>query len=284
MQAEQVTFINSRGQSVDLNNRLPYLLESIDGKGDVSATIQTTTAPYQDGASWIDTLLEVRPITLNISIIAEDRDDLLTKRQMIGSIFNPKLGPGKLYYSNGSTVRMIAAVVDGIPSFPTGESKGQWFQRATINLIAPNPYWKSIENISEPMASFVEMFEFPLEEDLFEMGIEGHTRIFQNNGDAEVPIKIKIHGPTVNPKLLNNTTGNFIKVNRELTSSDVLEISTENGNKYVRMNGENVFNWIDLESTFWKLEVGANEIQYTSESGQESATLEIEWQEQFIAI
>lgn len=278
---------------MELKSSAPFLLQSVDGLGDVDADIQTQKAPFQDGSTYIDSVLQERAISLEIVIIASDKSTLLQQRQYLASVFNPKLGQGILRYENGEVVREIEAVPDGVPVFPSGrENRGLFFQKTLVNLLCTDPYWKSPTIQEEPMAAFVELFEFPSDywevggdgNLYFEMGNEGHTRTFINNGDAPVPIKIRIKGPTLNPTLTNLTTGEFIKVNRQLKEGDVLEINTEDGNKYVLLNGENVFNWIDVSSTFWKLQVGENIVQYTADAGQESATLEIEWQERFVGV
>src|SRR5690606_25813171 len=142
MAAEKIIYTNSRGQSIELTNRVPFLLESVEGKGDVSANVQMQSAPFQDGATFIDSTLETRSLELIVNIKANSRDELNLLRQQISSIFNPRLGLGKLTYSNGNIEREIEVVSAGIPIFPTGEAKGKWFQRTVINLIAPNPYWE----------------------------------------------------------------------------------------------------------------------------------------------
>ncbi|MEG0260420.1 MAG: hypothetical protein RR651_11145 [Lysinibacillus sp.] len=68
MITEKVTFVNTRGQSIDLSNRRPFLLQSVDGKGNITATVQTQKAPYQEGATYIDSELEERPLALSINI------------------------------------------------------------------------------------------------------------------------------------------------------------------------------------------------------------------------
>lgn len=282
-QAEKVTFINARGQEVVLTNRLPYLLESVEGKGDVQANIQTITAPYQDGNTHLDTILEPRELILTLAIIEQSRDELSASRRQLSSVFNPKLGVGKLVYENGSLIREIDVSVDGVPIFPTGDGCGKWWQRSTINLIAHDPYWKSQYYIEKPMAAFVPMFSFPLKSP-FQVGMEGHTRSFENTGDAAAPINIKINGPTKNPTLTNVTTNESIRVKCELSADDTLEINTANNNKYIRLNGVNAFHLIDLSSTFWKLNIGENEVQFTADEGKETATLEVRWQERFVGI
>lgn len=281
----RLTYTNSKGESIEFSNRPPFILSKFEGLGDVDADVQTQKSPYQDGETHVDTVLEPRYIKMEISVVGKEIDEY---RRQLSKVMNPKFN-GVLRYEDESVVREIECVNEHVPRFP---EKTQSSHKAIVGLKAPNPYWQSTTITEEPMAAFVELFEFPSDywevgDDgnlYFEMGTEGHTRTFYNNGDSEVPIKITIKGPTLNPILTNVTTGELIKINRELSSEDVLEISTEDGNKHVLLNGENVFNWIDLSSTFWKLAVGENEIEYTADAGQESATLDITWQEQFVGV
>lgn len=281
---QKITYTNSRGESIVFSHRPPFVLSKIEGLGDVDADVQTQKSPYQDGETHIDTLLEPRYIKMEISIVGKNIEEY---RRQLSKIMNPKLD-GILIYEDGSFIRKIACVNEHVPKYPT---KSHSFHLAILDLKCPNPYWQSPNITEEPMAAFVELFEFPSDywevgEDgdiYFEMGTEGHTRTFMNNGDGPVPIKITIKGPTTNPTLTNLTTGELIKINRNLGADDVLEISTEDGNKYILLNGEEAFQ-IDLSSTFWKLQVGENEIQFTADAGQEDATLEITWQEQFVGV
>lgn len=287
----KLVFENSKGESIELFSH-PYRLMRVDGLGDVGVDVQTQKVPFQDGESLIDTVLEPRYMQIEVKIIGDNLEDVEAKRRRLASVFNPKLQLGTLRYIRGDMIREIDAVAETVPAFPDGSTnRGRTFQKAVINLIAPNPYWKSPIVTEEPMAAFVPLFEFPSDdywfedEDgnlYFEVGTEGERRTFVIEGDAEVPVKITFHGPSVNPEVRNNTTGEYIRVNRTLGPDDVLFIDTSNAT--VEINGQNVFNWIDLGSTFWKLQVGANEIQYTADSGKEEASLIVEWQERFISV
>src|SRR5690606_13665562 len=144
--------------SIELTNRVPFLLESVEGKGDVSASVQMQSAPFQDGATFIDSTLETRPLELIVNIKAYSRDELNLYRNQISQIFNPRLGLGKLTYSNGNVEREIEVVSTGVPIFPSGEAKGKWFQRTIINLIAPNPYWEDINSENYKLEDFVGSF------------------------------------------------------------------------------------------------------------------------------
>ncbi|MDF1510602.1 phage tail family protein [Robertmurraya sp. DFI.2.37] len=280
---QKLIFTNSRGQSITLDNSSPYTLSKVEGLGDVDADIQTQKAPFQNGSTFIDSTLEERHILIEVSM-SVDYERISDTRSLFSSVFNPILGEGKLTYIFGDAVKEINAVSEHLPKFPSGsDERFGGYQLVLISLRCPDPYWRSPQLIEEPMAAFVELFEFPFD-DYFEMGIEGHTRYFTNDSDTEVPLKIAIKGPTSYPTLTNVTTGEFIKVKRTLSANDVLEINTEDGNKYVLLNGEDAFSWIDINSVFFKLAIGENEIRYTADAGQESATLTIEWQERYNAV
>jgi Phage tail protein len=231
--------------------------------------------------------LQERAISLEVVILARDTTTLLRQRQHLASIFNPKLGPGTLRYENGETVREIEAVPDGVPVFPSGrENRGLTFQKALVNLLCPDPYWRSPEITEEP--TFEPLFTFPFE-GVFEMGMQRDQRIIVNDGDAPAPLIIEFHGPAVNPKITNITTGEFIKVNQTLQEGEVMKIDTSQGNKsvhFVQPDGteRNVFNWIDLNSTFFQLIVGENEIEYSADSDIQGAIVNIRYNKLYNAV
>ena len=90
--AEKIIYTNSRGVSIELANDAPFLLENVEGKGEIDADIQTQKAPFQDGVTYIDSLLSERSMELKVLVIDGNHDELLRKRQYISGVFNPKLG------------------------------------------------------------------------------------------------------------------------------------------------------------------------------------------------
>lgn len=271
MTAEKVTFINNRGHSIELSNRLPFLLESVEGRGGIEANVQMQSAPYQDGSTYIDTLLSTRPLTLQVSLIAESRDELNHLRHRISNIFNPKLGVGQLVYRNGETERTIEVVVDGSPAFPVGDAKGKWFQKTSINLIAPNPYWEDNSEENHKLEDFVGSFKFPFHLPM-RFSSRGDSRVLFNSGDVPTPIQVEFRGVAVNPKITNMETGEFIRVNRTIEEGYKLIINTAFGNKRVEIIAPdgtvtNAFHYIDLDSTFFSLDVGNTKIGFIADGG-----------------
>ncbi|ETT84169.1 phage tail family protein [Viridibacillus sp. FSL R5-0477] len=271
--AEKITFINSRGQSLELKNSAPFILSSVDGKGDVHANIQLSKAPYQDGSTHIDSVFDERLLSLQIAIMGNTNDLLLERRQYVASVFNSKLGAGKLIYENGNTKREIKAVPDGVPVFPTGtDNKGINFQKGLVNLICPSPFWLDImtENIKleDFVAHFRFSFHFPVR-----FASRGDSRILINKGDVPTPIIVEFRGAAVNPKITNLSTGEFIRVNRTIPEGYKLILETTFGNKKVEIVApdgvsQNGFPWIDPDSDFFSLDMGENKFSFITDSGR----------------
>jgi len=276
---EEVVFTNARGQSIKLSNRRPFLLQSVVGKADVGADIQTQKAPYQDGNSFIDSLLQPRSIALNVSILADSQDRLLQHRQLLASVFNPKLGPGKLVYSKGDVKREIQAVVENVPVFAIGrENNGMRFQRTIINLLCPSPFWEDIASENYKLEDFVGNFRFKFHFPV-RFATRGDSRILLNKGDVPTPIVVEFRGASVNPKITNVTTGEFIRVNRTIPPGYKLVLDTSFGNKRVEIVApdgvvENAFHYIDLDSTFFSLDVGETKFGFITEGGNPEVYVE----------
>ena len=89
---EKVTFINSRGQSVVLGDSAPYILTKLEGMGAATADIQTQKAPFQDGVTFIDAVLEPRTPFAEIIVLADNEVEMSSRRMKLLEVFNPALG------------------------------------------------------------------------------------------------------------------------------------------------------------------------------------------------
>lgn len=89
-----------------------------------------------------------------------------------------------------------------------------------------------------------------------------------NVGDIPVyPISINVHGPVNAPKVTNETTGEYVQVNTNLsTVNDTLVISYDKDSLRVEVNGNSVLNLVTTGSTFFKLQPGGNIISLTGSS------------------
>lgn len=281
---EQITYTNKRGQSVVLGASAPYILTKTDGAGAVPADVQTQKAPYQDGVTHINTVLEPRTLTLEVWVLGVNEAETYRHRRTLAQVLSPKLGPGMLRYQYADQVREIEAVPELAPVFPPDTVHGDTMQSALLSLFCPSPFWLDAYTESEEIVTWQGGLTFPLR-----LGTRFATKgpkviNIINQGDVETPIRIEFKGPATNPRVTNRVTGEYIQVNRELLAGDVLVIATNFGAKRVEINGQNVFNWIDLGSTFWQLQVGDNVVEYVSDDVIEPAAVTISYRNRYVGV
>lgn len=286
---EKLTFTNSKGQSVVFGDSAPYILIKLEGMGAISTSIQSQKAPYQDGETYIDTVLEPRTPYAEIMVLAENETDMGYRRRRLAEVLNPKLGPGTLRYDNMNTKVEIEATIELGAVFPDAGDFKDKMQPAMINFYCPEPFLKQLADTINEMRAVIGGFEFPLEITYsFRFEESGENLIVKNTGDVPVPVLIEFNGPAVNPRVDNLTTGEFIRVNREIPDGGKLVISTEFGNKKVVLitdEGEvNVMHWLDLQSTFWRLIPGDNLLSYAADSGKEAAVVKIVHRNRFVGV
>lgn len=282
---QKVTFINARGESVVFGNSGPFVLQRIDGTANAPADIKTTKSPYQDGSSFVDVQLSDRDIPLQGFINAKSQQQLYERRRDLTRILNPKLGPGRLIYSNDFRSYAITAIPESGPEF------GERYVHAvlfTVNFVANDPYWRDENQTVKGLRYEAGGMTFPLRLPS-RFAFAAYRGTFVNTGDVEAPVEIHYRGPAKNPVVESETTGEYIKVNYELSENDTLIISTEFGNKRVEiLNADgsrtNVFNWIDLGSTFFQLLPGRNILRYGSDqdSDQQAAEVTIYWYNRYL--
>lgn len=275
---QKVTFVNTRGESVEFGSSGPFVLQKIVGTANVPADIKSTKSPYQDGSSFVDIQLSDRDIPVECFINAKSQQELYEKRRELTRILNNKLGPGKLVYTNSSRSYVIDAIAEEGPVFGERYVHANLF---TVNFIANDPYWRDENQTVKALRFEAGGMTFPLRLPT-QFAFSAFRGNFVNSGDVDTPLEIWYQGPATNPVVENETTGEYIKVNYELKESDTLIITTAFGDKRVEvLNSDgtrtNVFHWIDLGTSFFQLVPGKNVLKYGSDkdSDQQAATVTI---------
>ncbi|MFU1797460.1 distal tail protein Dit [Paenibacillus azoreducens] len=275
---QKVTYVNPRGESVVFGNSGVFILQKIEGTGNVPSEIKSTKSPYQDGSTFVDLQLSDRPIPIEGFINAKSQQELYERRRELTRILNNKLGPGKLIYTNSSRSYVIDAIAEEGPVFGERYVFANLF---TVNFIANDPYWRDESQIVKGLKFEDGGLTFPLRL-ATKFASASYRGNFYNSGDVDTPVEIWYTGPATNPVVENETTAEYIKVNYELKEGDTLIINTAFGNKRVEVINKdgtrsNVFHWIDLGSTFFQLVPGQNVLKYGSDkdSDQQAATVTI---------
>lgn len=176
-----------------------------------------------------------------------------------------KRGELLIYYTNDFKKYRIYAKVEDSAEF---NDRKKNHDRATISFYCQDPYWLDEEGQDIDIKSVRGGLTFPL--NLPEQfALVSFYKVIDNQGDVEAPVQIEYEGPATNPTITNETTGEYIKVNMEIGEKEKLVIDTREGRETVNLitphTTEDVYNKIDLNSTFFKLIVGKNLIKYSSD-------------------
>lgn len=282
---DRIVITNKDGESITLGNQAPYFLEIFDGVGNVPVTIESQKAPKQDGSTYIDNTIENRAISIEGMIITRNNpNEVLEYRRKMQRVLNPKLGEVTVTYYYGEQVKEIKAIVESTPIFPSSKGgKGLYYQKYLIQLLCHQPFWLDTYYESREMSYLMGGLNFRLFLPT-SFSNRGFKRKAINEGDVSTPVEIEFKGPATNPTVTNESTGEFIKVNRELGEDDILTVSTAFGEKYVRINGENAFHYIDLDSVFWQLDPGENILSYQSNNDSIKTRVIVKWKNRYIGL
>lgn len=288
---EKIVFTNkSINKTIEFTDGLGnFILKNISGTGSLQANNYLVKTPNQDGKSFRGSDMEERLISLEVAIVSEDEEQLHKLKRKISKIINPKAGVCELKYVYPGGENLIDVIIETAPSFDSKETDTR-ILNSIIHLIGPDPFWKSVYTNSEIITTWVGGLSFPISFPNSFATKGSPDVLIENNGDVETPVIIKFRGPATNPIITNDSTEEFIKVNKSLTVDQILHVSTHFGNKYVEIEDlttgdrTNVFNWIDLNSNFFKLKVGQNIIVCNSDEGAEEATITVEWKERYTGV
>jgi Phage tail protein len=281
------TFTNSIGESVVIKGAtFPFNLISFEGTGAPDVNNHFKKSPFEDGQTFVGNDLDMRYVDLTFSVLAHTEGQLNEDKRKVVSVCNPRLGIGVLKYEYEGDVKEVPCVSEGVKFSYT---KDPLEQSSQVTFAAPDPYWLDLVTESEPMEAYLGLFKFPLTFPV-KMGEQGSKQTFINAGDVPTPIYIEFNGVATNPRIQNNTTGEFIQVNQTVLSGEKMIIDTAKGNKrrveIIGTDGtaRNVINWIDLNSDFFQLQRGENEIEYSTADNEDVSSLVIKWRNRYLGV
>lgn len=259
----RLIYKNSIDEEIEFAVSSPFFPESVEE--DVKNSINTMKTNATHGESFISSKLESRYITIS-GFIERSISTLSLKDKLVKTI-NPTL-KGKLIYISENTRKEIEVIAEEIPTVKS--DKG--IIRFTVNLQACNPFWENAEK-AEQLALLTSKLHFPLfipKENGVVFGLKKSLleSDVNNIGDVVSGFRVifKATGSLKNPQIYNKLTGEFIKINYDMEKEDVIEIVNYPEYKKVTINGNvNGFKYIDLDTTFFNLEIGKNIIGYKAD-------------------
>ena len=284
---EKLTYMNERGESITFSRASVYHInfKDVSGLSDIRNAIYSINSMGQDGDTYLGNRIESRDIEIVGHIKERDKAQIQTLRRRLNHVMNPHYA-ATLIYECGDFKRVIGCKVDNAPVY----NRQVIFERFTIQLLCPNPFWSEEGITREDIALWVGNFEFPVPDGLEIPMIEGWQIGFRepslivnvlNRGDVRAGLRVEFRaiGVVVNPFLLNVDTGEYIKINITMEAGDMLAISTGYGEKAVTFQRNGVvtdaFRYLDVDSSYLQLAVGDNLFRYDASSNLENLEVSI---------
>lgn len=267
-------FIKFNGLTI--GDRKPFVLLSIDDLNSGSTSKNTITYADTDGSVFTDILFKERTFTVNGTLIADNDFDFVNYRRKLLSACNLKK-KFNLEYFNRKNSYFADCYVDEMPTL--GNRIG-WTCSFSITFVIPSFYWNSYEHtesISVQQNEVLTTFTLPC---VFTSGTTIKDII--NEGDCETypvfTIVCENAPETSYLEITNNTIGKKIRVNQSMSVGDKLLIDCENCT--VTYNASNIINKITLDSAFFELVDGINNIS-CDVSG---CNAQITWKSRFFGV
>lgn len=240
----------------------------MDVGGGVSVDIGTSQGFAQIGETVENQKISGRPINVN-GVIYQSIDE--SKKRM-RRVFAP-FASGRLIFEGKY---YIYVYVKNTPTFSPVKGNGKF----SMQLYAPYPFFRSLDEKSVSIGAIVPSFSFPVnysEDHIFGLKqSEKYKNVF-NAGDVVVPFKVSMvaSGTSENPVVTNLQTMNFLKLNGTLNIGDSVVIYRDDQGLLraeLESDGElkDIISWIDEESSLFDLSVGDNLISVTDNQGGEN--------------
>lgn len=295
---KKIVISNDKGNKIEFGGHF-RLLDGFNLSGLLANVVYSDS--NSDGATYQRTTLQKRQLDLNFYIECGYNDPqwVEARRRELFTVLNPQYNPMRINFTTkGGKEYFIIVNLEGTPLMEQdfSNSNRRW-QRVLAQFSSGDANVYSAVATQSEISTVIPLFEFVLEIPQGE-GIEFGNRTKSlianvvNKGDCSTGMIIHFRAMSnvTNPRLLNVYTQEELRINHFMTAGDVIQVNTNKGQKsaYLFRNGvaTNIFNAIDLNSTWLQLAVGDNLFRYTSENELENEYLNISisFNEKFVGV
>lgn len=285
-----LVLVNKHGTTLDLFNNPHYILTSCEGLHGIETDIGESESPYTDGSE----IESVRALPRGIEIELALRGDIEEAIEAFTSVVK-----SKQWVTLKEQTPKGEITVKGIATIPP-YSRMQRSCRITLSVYCGQPYWEDLYSMIAEIAEAVGLLYFPEEGQYFTeygrpFGVLNTDleKSFTNDGDSDVGMTITIntYGEAVNPRISCSSgtqNGWWMQINTTLKDDDEVVISTVKGNKYITINGSEIYNnepvtnYLTFYGYDWlQLEQGKNVFNITAESGESNLHFSIAYRRRF---
>lgn len=245
-----------------------FKVTSIENISSVNTSFQVMNSPFIAGETIISKHDNARKIPIKISTACVYREFLI-------DFFRVGERGRLTILWTANEARYIDYIVESLVIDQPSVCR---YLQITLTLNCPDVYFASLDDFGQNLADTVKLYATPfvwLMNKALVTDYAKFSREFAVSNLGDVPIgvyfKIKATGKIKNPQVIIDTNL-FIRILIDMNVNDTLEISTitnESNDVFVKLNGENVLNKTDQNSTFFQLDRGKHIVSYKADDGGE---------------
>ena len=192
-----------------------------------------------------------------------------------------------MYITRNNISRKIQYQVSSL-DFPTNKLY-EYIDFTLVLECIEEPYFSDAKNSGNYLTLISPQFTFPLSiSPTKSMGYKTYKPVMPlvNDGDKETGIEIIVtakRGKMNNIKFtLNNNE--YMKINTTLEQWDELIINTNPRKKSITLNGVNIINKIDRNSSFFSLKIGKNILKYECDEGSTNIDIDVQFYRKYLGV
>lgn len=258
--------ISNGEESIDLYNDKYILISAVEGVG---MSCNANVTEYASRAGGVLNGVHVPSRVITIAAKFKRLGDMSAQKMRLYSIF--KVGqPLNVRYVTPSVDAVTVGYCSKLDIPPNNYPLVM-----SAEIVCPDPYFK--QAFVEPIQLFGTSSLFYFLSDGITLndvcfGNSGRARVihldYRGSVAAGVVIKVALSSACNGFRVDNYTVGKHIGLTGKFLPGDVIEISTEDGCKYIKLtrDGNTVsgYKYMDIGSEFWQLCTGNNDIKFTA--------------------
>lgn len=261
----ELSFENSDGKILNINDGVNYVVIEFEGFNPPSASLYTSKSPNRKGSKKNGSTLDERALLFHIKILGDIEDNRNALYEWTDT--ETEL---KIYYKNGvKSVYCEGTVTDcGVPVCTDNEIM-------TVAITCPDPYLKDLQEIATEVSNLLKQFTFPFAIDADGIPFStiresNQTNIFNSGAETGAIIRIKALAEVSNIKLYDaNDASRIFEINMTLQESEIVEIDTGRSPRTVKLiktdgTTTNILRHIGHNPTWFQLKKGNNLFGFTA--------------------
>ena len=253
---------------IELNDTGPFLLTSVNFNN-IEASHSTFKAVGQNGSYLQNTVLSEREILIDGYILADSKEEMNIKKNLISSIVNPT-DDINLYTKNRKITGRPTSTIQFGTEYKDNNDQACKF---AFTLFCSNPYFNNLSDSRIDIALWQKTFHFPIESRRIIFGVRNPSLIANiiNDGDTDIGMVIEFRatGTVKNPQLFDIKTQKFMKIDTIMKADEIIRVDTrKDSRKIVSIcNGTetNIFNKENKDATMLQLKRGDNVLRYNAD-------------------